>query len=99
MNAERKSLPRRSRSSVPCPMVRAGHVSKRRKAKMAAAVRINTTRVSATGQEKRPDVSDFNMECSTFGIGYFVPKKVPPPTPDGREGRLFPPEQFLKLWC
>src|SRR6202008_1665984 len=23
-------------------------------------------------------------------------KKVPPPTPDGREGRLFPPEQSLK---
>ena len=21
------------------------------------------------------------------------PKKLPPPTPDGREGRLFPPEQ------
>ncbi len=24
------------------------------------------------------------------------PKKVPPPTPDGREGRLFPPEQSYK---
>ena len=24
------------------------------------------------------------------------PKKVPPPTPDGREGRLFPPEQSWK---
>src|SRR5437588_8122426 len=24
------------------------------------------------------------------------PKKVPPPTPDGREGRLFPPEQSSK---
>jgi hypothetical protein len=23
----------------------------------------------------------------------FVCKKLPPPTPDGREGRLFPPEQ------
>ena len=23
----------------------------------------------------------------------FFAKKVPPPTPDGREGRLFPPEQ------
>jgi hypothetical protein len=23
----------------------------------------------------------------------FVSKKVPPPTPDRREGRLFPPEQ------
>jgi len=26
----------------------------------------------------------------------FHPKKVPPPTPDGREGRLFPPEQSSK---
>jgi len=26
----------------------------------------------------------------------FTPKKVPPPTPDGREGRLFPPEQSWK---
>jgi hypothetical protein len=26
----------------------------------------------------------------------FVCKKLPPPTPDGREGRLFPPEQSLK---
>src|SRR4029077_12329027 len=28
----------------------------------------------------------------------FSPKKVPPPTPDGREGRLFPPEQSSKIW-
>jgi hypothetical protein len=28
----------------------------------------------------------------------FTPKKVPPPTPDGREGRLFPPEQSSKIW-
>ena len=27
----------------------------------------------------------------------FVIKKVPPPAPDGREGRLFPPEQSGKL--
>src|SRR5256886_17116000 len=36
---------------------------------------------------------------STFGLGcylQFVSKKVPPPTPDGREGRLFPPEQSSK---
>jgi hypothetical protein len=26
----------------------------------------------------------------------FACKKLPPPTPDGREGRLFPPEQSLK---
>jgi hypothetical protein len=25
------------------------------------------------------------------------PKKVPPPAPDGREGRLFPPEQSWKI--
>ena len=25
------------------------------------------------------------------------PKKIPPPMPDGHEGRLFPPEHFLKL--
>src|SRR5437588_12889214 len=36
---------------------------------------------------------------STFGLGCYLqfnPKKVPPPTPDGREGRLFPPEQSSK---
>src|SRR5207248_9515888 len=36
---------------------------------------------------------------STFGLGCYLqfnPKKVPPPTPDGREGRLFPPEQSWK---
>ena len=27
---------------------------------------------------------------------FSAPKKVPPPTPDGREGRLFPPEQSSK---
>src|SRR5438105_15346340 len=27
----------------------------------------------------------------------FNPKKVPPPTPDGREGRLFTPEQSSKI--
>jgi hypothetical protein len=27
---------------------------------------------------------------------FFVIKKVPPPTPDRREGRLFPPEQSWK---
>jgi hypothetical protein len=34
------------------------------------------------------------------GVGCWAlfssPKKVPPPTPDGREGRLFPPEQSWK---
>src|SRR5438309_7682161 len=36
---------------------------------------------------------------STFDLGRYLqfnPKKVPPPTPDGREGRLFPPEQSSK---
>ena len=28
--------------------------------------------------------------------GVCPPKKLPPPTPDGREGRLFPPEQSWK---
>src|ERR1700754_4087360 len=27
----------------------------------------------------------------------FPAKKIPPPMPDGHEGRLFPPEHFLKL--
>ena len=31
-----------------------------------------------------------------FGVFFNYPKKVPPPTPDGREGRLFPPEQSSK---
>jgi hypothetical protein len=39
---------------------------------------------------------------SSFDIGNSSlskhhPKKVPPPAPDGREGRLFPPEQSEKL--
>jgi hypothetical protein len=29
-------------------------------------------------------------------LGRLVPKKIPPPTPEGREGRLFPPEQSSK---
>jgi hypothetical protein len=34
----------------------------------------------------------------SFAFRYpdLVIKKVPPPTPDGREGRLFPPEQSWK---
>src|SRR5436190_21363321 len=32
-----------------------------------------------------------------FGVFFNYPKKVPPPTPDGREGRLFPPEQSSKI--
>jgi hypothetical protein len=33
---------------------------------------------------------------SCFVIRISSLKKVPPPTPDGREGRLFPPEQSWK---
>src|SRR5438132_2860356 len=43
------------------------------------------------------DVSSFRLRHS-FVLRHsdFVSKKVPPPTPDGREGRLFPPEQSSK---
>jgi hypothetical protein len=43
------------------------------------------------------DVSSFRLRHS-FVLRHsdFVIKKVPPPTPDGREGRLFPPEQSWK---
>jgi hypothetical protein len=34
-----------------------------------------------------------SLRRSSFG---FRPKKLPPPTPDRREGRLFPPEQSSK---
>src|ERR1700730_6102402 len=39
------------------------------------------------------------VPLAPFRVGrllLLVPKKVPPPTPDGREGRLFPPEQSSK---
>jgi hypothetical protein len=36
-----------------------------------------------------------SFRSSTFSFSH--PKKVPPPTPDGREGRLFPPEQSSKV--
>src|SRR5205085_2213657 len=89
MNAERKSLPRRSKSSVLWPIVRAGQLSSRQKMKTPAAMTINTTNVNAAGQENRPDVSEFRIWM--FDVEYWAfssnhPKKVPPPTPDGREG-------------
>jgi hypothetical protein len=67
--------------------------------KTPAAMTINTTNVNAAGQENRPDVSEFRIWM--FDVEYWAfssnhPKKVPPPTPDGREGRLFPPEQSSK---
>ena len=49
---------------------------------------------SAGGTE--PGRSRLSFESRRFGRH---PKKVPPPTPDGREGRLFPPEQSGKLGC
>src|SRR6516165_11756980 len=62
---------------------------------MPAAARINTTRVNATGHDI---LAEFDIRRWAFSGGRFtfVPKKVPPPTPDGREGRLFPPEQSSK---
>ena len=47
--------------------------------------------VSECGQ--RPSFKAFGVGCSAFSSH---PKKVPPPTPDGREGRLFPPEHSWK---
>src|SRR6516225_5530669 len=63
---------------------------------MPAAARINTTSVNATGHYI---LAEFDIRRWAFSGGRFtfVPKKVPPPTPDGREGRLFPPEQSSKI--
>jgi len=45
-------------------------------------------------QETRPArVTNWTLGVERFS---FSLKKVPPPTPDGREGRLFPPEQSWK---
>src|SRR5205807_5310920 len=82
-------------------MVRAGHVSNRTKMRTTAAVTINTTNVNATGQEKRPDVSGCNIGCWIFDVRPWVlssiqPQKSTAPHADGREGRLFPPEQSSK---
>jgi hypothetical protein len=40
--------------------------------------------------------STLDVRRSALGVFFNHPKKVPPPTPDGREGRLFPPEQSSK---
>src|SRR2546423_2533311 len=99
MKAERKSLPRRSKSSVPWPMVRAGQVSKRQKMKMPAAARINMTNVSATGQEERPPVSEFDIGCWTLGVERFLrlsPKKYRPPRPMGVKGGCSPQNNLPK---
>src|ERR671931_241588 len=60
---------------------------------------IRAISVNAIPQEKRPDVSEFDIGCWTFGVERLLQrrsKKVPPPTPEGREGRLFPPEHSWK---
>src|SRR2546430_11833220 len=77
-------------------MVRAGHVYRRQKTTTAAPAIINTTSANAAGQEIFAAVE---IERRGFSVGrfLFLPKKVPPPTPDGREGRLFPPEQSSKI--
>src|SRR5712671_2769320 len=91
MKAERTSLPRRSNSPVPCLTVRAGQVSRRRKTSTTTDAIMSAIKAKAIGQENRDALAEI------FFIrlrGYR--KKVPPPTPDGREGRLFPPEQSWK---
>ena len=55
---------------------------------VSAAAPIKTISVSASGQE------NFRRGSSDAGFMKHVPKKVPPPTSDGHEGRLFPPEHF-----
>ena len=64
---------------------------------MTAAM-MSATKANAAGQENRPQVADFDIGRWTLSVGRFllVPKKIPPPTPEGREGRLFPPEQSSK---
>src|SRR3954453_20745672 len=116
MNAARKSLPSRSSSVVLCRAVRAGQLSRRKKATMTTIATMSAINVKATGQERRPGLDDFNMGDWTLGTERLlgsggnrararararastntpgcVYKKLPPPTPDRREGRLFPPEQ------
>jgi hypothetical protein len=36
------------------------------------------------------------LDVQRWAVLRLLPKKVPPPAPDGREGRLFPPEQSWK---
>ncbi len=62
--------------------------------------------VKKEGPEQRQDENDEGesertTEPSSGGCGGIFdrrhyPKKVPPPTPEGHEGRLFPPEQSFK---
>jgi len=98
MKAARTSRPNFSSPAVLWAAVRAGQLSTRRKIIRVIAARMSTTSVTAIGQANRPRTAAFEIECWTFSVGRFLFrfKKVPPPTPDGREGRLFPPEQSWK---
>src|SRR2546421_1525679 len=79
-------------------MVRAGHVSSRRKTKTPAPARINTTSANAAGQENFPEGADFNIGCWTLSVGRFLqsPKKYRPPRPMGVKGGCSPPEHLTK---
>src|SRR5438132_11476886 len=73
-------------------MVRAGHVSNRRKTKTPAPARISTTTANAAGQENFPEGADFNIGCWTLNVGRFLqsPKKYRPPRPMGVKGGCSP---------
>src|SRR5882724_11288226 len=45
---------------------------------------------------KWPALSGYSSSVISSSSFDFTPKKLPPPTPDRREGRLFPPEQSWK---
>ena len=67
--------------------------------KTMTAATMSATKANAAGQENRPQVADFDIGRWTLSVERllrFSPKKIPPPTPEGREGRLFPPEQSSK---
>ena len=59
--------------------VRAGQVSNRRKMRTAAAVKIRTTKVSATGQENRPDMAGFGIGYWMFGVFFDSAQKSTAP--------------------
>jgi hypothetical protein len=72
MKAARKSLPTLSSSTVLCRAVRAGQVSTRKKMMTTAIARINAISVNASGQEIRAEISDFDIERWTLGVGRFL---------------------------
>src|SRR2546426_474628 len=62
---------------------------------------INNAAISAiTAKPSGHDIplAEFAANRGKAGVERFLftPKKVPPPTPEGREGRLFPPEHSWK---